>query len=143
MPILLELANWPTPNNRPRQKLLAISTKIEWHLNISFKPINKGKLHFTTLNYASDYILHLKLFECILCTLNYHTLHPSVTFAVIFNRILLHMTSTCILLRWNKLKRLKHYFSKSIKIKADFFPHLPPWLMCMPTSSPNSNSCKP
>ena len=75
-----------------------------------------GKLHFTTLNYAQDYtllpytmhkIIHPKLFECTFCTLNYHiyhTLHPGVTFVVIFNEMLLHMTCTCILLRWNKLK---------------------------------------
>ena len=51
----------------------------------------KGKLHFTTLNYALDYTLHPKLSDCTLCTLNYHTyhtLHPGIIFAVIFNWIL-------------------------------------------------------
>ena len=88
-----------------------------------------GKLHFITLNYVSDYTFHLKLFKCTLCTLTYHTyhtLHPNVIFAIIFNRILLHMTSTCILLRWNKFKRLKHHISRSIKTKANFFQISPP-----------------
>ena len=74
---------------------------------------NWGKLHFTILNYALDYTLHPKLSDCTLCTLNYHTyhtLHPGVIFVVIFNRILLHVTSTCFLFRWNKVKRLKHLF---------------------------------
>ena len=78
----------------------------------------------TGLHYAPDYTLHHKLFECTFCTLNYHTyhtLHPGVTFFVMFNGMLLHMTSTCILLRWNKLKRLKHPISKSIKTKPNFF----------------------
>ena len=85
---------------------------------------NKGKLHFTTLNYALCYTLHLKLFECTFCTLNYHTnhiLHLGVTFAITFNGMLLHMTSTCILLRWNKLKKPKHPSSKSIKTEPNFF----------------------
>ena len=87
-----------------------------------------GKLYFTTLNYAPNYTLHPKLFECTFCTLNYHTLHsklshfaPWCNFAIMFDRMLLHVTSTCILFRWNKLKRLKHPFSKSIKTKANFF----------------------
>ena len=78
-------------------------------------PKNKEKLHFNTLNYALDYTLHHKLSDCTLCTLNYHTyhaLHPGVIFVVIFNRILLHVTSTCFLLRWNKVKRLKQLSSK-------------------------------
>ena len=82
------------------------------------------KLHFTTLNYPLDYTLHPKLSDCTLCTLNYHTyhaLHPGVIFTVIFNRILLHVTSTCFLLRWNKVKRLKHPSSKLIKTKLKFF----------------------
>ena len=38
---------------------------------IIFKKIMK-KLHFITLNYTSDYTLHLKLlFECTFCTLTY------------------------------------------------------------------------
>ena len=83
-----------------------------------------GKLHFTTLNYALDYTLHPKPSECTLCSLNYytyHTLHPGVTFAVIFDRILLHVSNICFLLRWNKLKSLKHHFWKSIKTKTNFF----------------------
>ena len=104
--------------------------------------IFKGKLHFTTQNYTPDYTLHPKLFECTLCTLNYHTyytLHPSVTFVVMFNEMLLHMTSTCILLRWNKLKRLKHSTSKLIKQDPIFFTSLSLSLM-RATSSPNPNS---
>ena len=89
---------------------------------------NLGKLHITTLNYALDYTLHPKLSDCTLCTLNYHTyhvLHSDVIFAVIFNIILLHVTSTCFLLKWNKVKRLKQPSSNSIKTKPKFFPHLP------------------
>ena len=85
---------------------------------------NKGKLHFTILNYALCYTLYLKLFERTLYTLNYHTnhtLHPAVTFAVTFNGMLLHMTRTYILFRWNKLKKPKHPSSKSIKIEPNFF----------------------
>ena len=91
-----------------------------------------GKLHFITLNYALDYTLHPKLFDCTFCTINYHTyhtLHPGVIFAVIFNRILLHMTSTCFLLRYNKVKRLKHPSSKSIKIQLKNF-HISLCLTC-------------
>ena len=95
-----------------------------------------GKLHFTTLNYPLDYTLHHKLSDCTLCTINYHTyhaLHPDVIFTVIFNRILLHVTSTCFLLRWNKIKRLKHPSqwvklfpdkkkkNKAINVKALYF----------------------
>ena len=80
---------------------------------------------------------HPKLFERTIYTLNYHTyhiLHPSVTFVVIFNRILQHMISTCILLKWNKLERLKHPSSKSIKIKSNFFSYiyLPVSCACQP-----------
>ena len=93
---------------------------------------NLGKLHFTTLNYALDYTLHHKLSDCTLCILNYHsyhTLYPGVIFAVIFNRILLHVTSTCFLLRWNKVKRLKHPSLKSIKTKLKNF-HISLYLTC-------------
>ena len=86
------------------------------------------KLHFIILNYALDYTLHPKLSDCTLCTLKYHiyhTLHPCVIFAVIFNKILLHVTSTCFLLRWNKVKRLKHHYLIPIKKKTQSFPHLP------------------
>ena len=82
------------------------------------------KLHFTTLNYALDYSLHHKQSDCTLCILNYHTyhtLHLDVIFAVIFNKILLHVTNMCFLLRWNNVKRLKHPSSKSIKTKSKIF----------------------
>ena len=81
-------------------------------------------MHFITLNYALDYILHPKLSDCTFCMLNYHIYHilyPSVIFAVIFNRILLHVTILCFLLWWNKVKRLKHPCSKSIKTKPKIF----------------------
>ena len=91
----------------------------------------KRKIHFITLNYVSEYTLHSKLSECTLCTLNYyayhtlhfgyHTSHSDVTLAVMFDRIILHVTNTCFLLRWNKLKRMKHPSSNLIKIKANFF----------------------
>ena len=45
-----------------------------------------GKLHFTTINYTPDYTLHSKLFKCTFYTINYHTLHPTVTFTVKLNR---------------------------------------------------------
>ena len=100
-----------------------------------------GKFHFTTLNYALDYTLHHKLSDCILCPLNYHTYHtshPGVIFVVIFNRILLHVTSTCFLLRWNKIKRLKHIFLKSIKTKLKNF-HISLYLTwCHPLPHPPS-----
>ena len=83
-----------------------------------------GKLHITTRNYALNYILYPKLYECTLCTLNYytyHTLHPSITFAVTFDRSLLRVTNICFLFRWNKLKSQKHSCSKSIKTKTNFF----------------------
>ena len=106
---------------------------IHWHVTKTICYINRwvkneGKLHFTILNYTLDYTLHHKLSDYTLCTLNYHTyhaLHPDVIFAVIFNRILLHVTSTCFLLKWNKVKRLKQPSSNSIKTKPKFFPHLP------------------
>ena len=47
------------------------------------------KLHFIILNYALNYILHPKLFECIICILNYdycYTLHPIVSFTVKLDR---------------------------------------------------------
>ena len=66
-----------------------------------------GKLHFTTLNYALNYTLHHKLSNCTFCTINYHTyhtLHPDVIFAVIFNRILLHVTRHASYLCGTKLR---------------------------------------
>ena len=86
------------------------------------------KLHFTILNYALDYTLHPKLSDCTVCTLKYHiyhTLHPCVIFAVIFNKILLHVTNTCFLLRWNKVKRLKHHYLIPIKKKNPKFSTSP------------------
>ena len=86
------------------------------------------KLHFIILNYALDYTLHPKLSDCTLCTLKYHiyhTLHPCVIFAVIFNKILLHVTSTYFLLRWNKVKRLKHHYLIPIKKKNPKFSTSP------------------
>ena len=71
--------------------------------------------------------MHPKLSKCTLCTQNYytyHALHPDVTFAIIFDKILLHVLGTCFLLRWNKHKRLKHPSSKSIKMKSHIFPNL-------------------
>ena len=83
------------------------------------------KLHFIILNYVLEYILHLKLFDCTLYILNYHiyhTLHSDIIFIVIFNKILQHVTSTYFLLRWNKVRKLKHPSSKSIKTKPILFP---------------------
>ena len=48
-------------------------------------------------------------------------MHLGVIFIVIFTRILLHVTRKCFLLRWNKVKRLKHPSSKLIKTKPKFF----------------------
>ena len=82
-----------------------------------------GKLHFTTLNYALYYTLHPKLSDSTLCTLNYHTyfaLHRGVIFAVTFNRIMLHVISTCFLLRWNKVERLKYPSSSFPHSFSDF-----------------------
>ena len=111
---------------RERERANLFTYIVTMHIKI------KGKLHFTTLNYALDYTLHPKLSDCTLCTLNYHTyhtLHFGVIFAVIFNRILLHVTSTCFLLRWNKVKRLKYPSLKSIKTKLKNF-HISLCLMC-------------
>ena len=83
-----------------------------------------GNLHFTILNYAPNYTLQPKLTECTFCTLNYYTYHIlylDITFAIIFDKILLYVTNTCFLLGWNKLKSLKHHSSKSIKTKTNFF----------------------
>ena len=51
----------------------------------------------------------------------YYILHSDVTFADVFDGILLHMTSICFLLRLNRLKRLKYASLKSIKTKINFF----------------------
>ena len=90
---------------------------IEWARFFNF--LFLGKLHFTTLNYTLDYTLHPKLFKCTIYTLNYdtyYTLHPDVSFTVILDETFMHMTCTCILLRWNKVKRQK-YSSQSLKQK--------------------------
>jgi len=66
----------------------------EYILNMMFNFFNKsiitnqkkGKLHFTTLNYILNCTLHPKILECTLCTLNYHILHPHITFTVKLNR---------------------------------------------------------
>ena len=82
-----------------------------------------GKLHFTTLNYTLDYTLHHKLFECTICTINYDTyyiLYSNVSFTIILDETFMHMTCTCILLRWNKVKRQKYSSSQSIKTKTSF-----------------------
>ena len=71
-----------------------------------------------SLKFRGNYTLHPKLSKCTLYTINYHayhTLYPGVIFAFMFDWILFHVTNTCFLLRWNKLKRLKHPSSKSIK----------------------------
>ena len=78
----------------------------------------KEKLHFTTLNYAPYYMLHLKLFECIVCTLNYdsyYTLYLDVSFTIKFDKNMKHVTYMCILLKWHKLKWQKTLSSQSIK----------------------------
>ena len=83
-----------------------------------------GKLHFTTLNYASYYILHRKLFECTVYTLNYkscYILHPNVSFTVKFNRNMKHVICMCVLLKWHKLKRQKTPSFQLIKNKTSFF----------------------
>ena len=82
----------------------------------------KGKLHFTTLNYASDYTLHHKLFECTVYTLNYdhcYTLHPNISFTVKFDTIIKRVTCTCVLLKWHKLKRPK---TPHLLNQVNFFP---------------------
>ena len=121
-------------NNIIMKKHINVNVNINIHIKIIF--IGEITL-FTILNYAPDYTLHHKLFERTLCILNYHTLHLDVIFAIMFNEILLHVTSTCFLFMRNKLKRLKHPSSKSIKTKANFSTSL--LHACL---SPNSNSCK-
>ena len=104
-------------------KIPSVSKCYNYQLSIIKNKIKKGKLHFTTLNYTLDYTLHTKLFECSICTLNYdtcYTLHPDISFTVILDRTFMHMTHTCIFLRWNKVKRQKHYSSQSIKTKTSF-----------------------
>ena len=102
----------------PKNNILKLNPAI-------FIKLKNKKIKQHTLNYVPGYTLYPKLFECILCTLNYYTyntLHPDVTFAFMFNKMLVYMTNTCILLKCNKLKRLKHPTSKSIKTKPNFFP---------------------
>ena len=84
---------------------------------ISFKC--KEKLHFTTINYTSYYTLHLKLFECNFCILNYdhcYILHPDIKFAVILNGKI-----------WHHVKRPNCSFSQYFKNKRQitfFHPKL-------------------
>ena len=77
-----------------------------------------GKLYFITLNYILNYTLHLKLFECMVCTLNYdhcYTLHPNVSFTLKLDGNMKHVTCMCVLLMWYKLKRLKTPLSNQLK----------------------------
>ena len=63
-------------------------------------------------------MLHLKLFECIVCTLNYdsyYTLYLDVSFTIKFDKNVKRVTYMCILLKWHKLKRQKTLSSQSIK----------------------------
>ena len=56
---------------------------------MSYLRIKVRKLHFTTLNYTSDYTLHSKLFECTFYILNYdhfYTLHHDDSFTVKLDR---------------------------------------------------------
>ena len=51
-----------------------------------------------------------KLFECTICILNYdpcYTVHPDVSFTVKLDENMKHVTCTCVLLKWHKLKRPK------------------------------------
>ena len=61
--------------------------------------------------------MNSKLSDCTLCTINYyiyHTLHSGVIFTVIFNRILLHVRSTCFLASTLKNATLSYFIiSKS------------------------------
>ena len=70
----------------------------------------KGKLHFTTLNYTPDCILHPKFFEWTFCSLNYdicYTFHPNIKFRVTMDGMLNHMTPTWLLLKCHQVKRPK------------------------------------
>ena len=70
---------------------------------------NGRKLHFTALNYISDYTLHSKLFKCTFCTINYdhcHILHPDVKFSVNFDEKV-----------WHYVKRSNCSSSQSLKNK--------------------------
>ena len=61
-----------------------------------------GKLHFITLNYILNYILHPKLFKCTVCTINYdhyYTLHHNVSFTVKLDGNMMHVTYMCIFLK--------------------------------------------
>ena len=92
--------------------------------------VTEGGKTFLALNNLGTWLTFTNLLKNISisdCTLfilnchNYHTLYPRVNFDVIFNIILLHVTSTCFLFRWNKVKKLKHPSSKSITTKSKFF----------------------
>ena len=95
---------------------------LKWNLLFDiYDHISKEKLHFIILNYTLDYTLHPKLFkcpklfECTVCTLNYdtcYTLHLDISFTIILDGTLMHMTRTYILFKWNKVKRQKNPSSK-------------------------------
>ena len=72
----------------------------------------KEKLHFTILNYTSNYILHSKQFKCKFCTLNNdpcYTLHPDIKFVVNLNRKI-----------WHHVKRLNCPSSQFFKNKDKY-----------------------
>ena len=91
--------------------------------------------------------LHHKLFKCTVCTLNYdiyYTLHPTVSFTVIFDGTLVHMTRTCVLLRWKQVKRQKHPSSQSIKTKFfSFYFFLALTSTSTSKTLPKSKPCNP
>ena len=58
-----------------------------------------------------------KLFKCTVCTLNYdlcYTLYPGISFTVKLVKNMKHVTCTCVLLKWHKLKRPKPSYSPII-----------------------------
>ena len=86
-----------------------------------FMDMNKclGKLHFTTLNYASDYTLHPKLFECTVCTLNYdlcYILHPDISFTVKLDGNMKHVYC----LSRTNIKDQKTHLPNQLKTKLFF-----------------------
>ena len=90
--------------------------------------LNFRKLHFTILNYTLDYTLHLKLFECTVYTLNYdtcYTLYPDVSFTIILDGTFMYMTRTCVLLKWNKVKKQKNPSSQKNPSHTYKYNYLP------------------
>ena len=97
-----------------------------------------GKLHFTTLNYASDYTLHPKLFECTVCTLNYdlcYILHPDISFTVKLDGNMKHVYC----LSRTNIKDQKTHLPNQLKTKL-FFSSLSHANQLL---SPNQNPCNP